>query len=172
MKYKVGDKFIVEIERIREDKKYPYELDVLYSVAEYHLNRLPRLENGVDQSSYEKGMEDAWKMATKIYKPVSEGGLTGEVIRKYFGCSSDDIHELSIQEVAKGLKQYEEDRNLDWTKVPKDTPVLVKNKVDQTWKNRYFSRYEDGVYYVYDNGATSWSGFCEVSYEEAKLAEE
>ena len=171
MKYNKGDKFVIEIEKkIEEAGLYKIKGFKTLVFDDYGLDQIGKLVRGVDQFSYNKGMEDAWMMSQKIYKPTNEGGLRGSDVKKYFGCSVDAIYKLSIQEVAKAFKHYEEDQNLDWTKVPKDTPVLVRN-AGGIWKRRYFSQYKDGLYYVYDNGATSWSGFCEIPYEEAKLAE-
>lgn len=172
MKYNTGDKFIIEIEKIRkEGGDWPYTMNNGAIVSDEWISHLTQLVDDVPENlSYDKGMEDAWKMAQRIYKPVNEGGISGSDIKRYFGCSVDDIYKLSIQEVAKALKQYEEDRNLDWSKVPVDTPVLVRIK-GGTWVKRYFARYEDGIYYTFDNGSTSWSAFMEVPYEEAKLAE-
>lgn len=175
MKYNKGDKFVIEIEKKIEEAGI-YKIKGFKSLVfdDYGLDKLKQLnipDASASLDEFNNGREDAWMMAQKIYKPTNEGGLRGSDVKKYFGCSVDDIYKLSIQEVAKAFKHYEEDHNLDWSKVPKDTPVLVRKKGGM-WKRRYFSQYKDGLYYVYDNGATSWSGFCEIPYEEAKLAEE
>ena len=71
--------------------------------------------------------------------------------------------------------EYEEPE-VDWNKVPVDTPVLVKNyKYEQIWSNRYFANYRDGIVYTYPNGTTSWSANKNASFvawEYAKLANE
>lgn len=61
---------------------------------------------------------------------------------------------------------------VDWSKVPVDTPILVKDTEDDDWMNRYFAEYKNGTVYAWCNGATSWSGKnnkCPWKY--AKLAE-
>lgn len=63
---------------------------------------------------------------------------------------------------------------IDWTKVPKDTKVLVWDVEGERKKKRYFSHYEaQGTNYpfvVYCEGATSWTGNNEiVGYKYCEL---
>lgn len=51
--------------------------------------------------------------------------------------------------------EYEE--KVDWTKVKKDTPVLVRNCQADYWNRRYFAEFKDNHVYVYNDGCTSWS---------------
>lgn len=46
---------------------------------------------------------------------------------------------------------------VDWSKVPVDTPIFVKEYYNGRWVKRYFAKYEDGKIYAWDNGTTSWS---------------
>lgn len=67
---------------------------------------------------------------------------------------------------------------IDWSKVPVDTPVLVRDENFDDWKKRYFAKYYRGNVYTFDNGATSWSAnnveyaktstwkICELAREE------
>lgn len=69
-------------------------------------------------------------------------------------------------------KEYKEPE-IDWSKVPVDTPVLVSNN-KEFWYNRYFAGVDDeGKPLVFSDGKTSWSGgeYPVVSYKYAKLAE-
>lgn len=63
---------------------------------------------------------------------------------------------------------------VDWSKVPVDTPVLVRDDSKQNWKPRYFAKYEDGAYFVYTSGQTSWSTSTNaiVEYNYIKLADD
>ena len=64
---------------------------------------------------------------------------------------------------------------IDWSKVPVDTKLLVREHGSQVWFNRYFARYGDGKVYVFREGKTSWSDNglnCEETWDFAKLAEE
>lgn len=61
---------------------------------------------------------------------------------------------------------------VDWNKVPVDTPVWVRDRDGNTWRPRYFARYENGLIYTWANGATSWSSDGIGTYwNQAKLAE-
>ena len=64
----------------------------------------------------------------------------------------------------------------DWTKVPVDTPILVKDRESDEWFRRYFAKYENEQVYAWCDGCTSWSklyGDEDCSpWNYAKLAEE
>ena len=65
-------------------------------------------------------------------------------------------------------------KEVDWTKVKVDTPILVRDYETDSWKKRYFAKYEDGEVYAFPVGGTSWtserkSDSC--SWNFAKLAE-
>lgn len=65
---------------------------------------------------------------------------------------------------------------IDWSKVPVDTPILVRYSEKHPWKHRYFARYENNRVYAWSSGADSWSAENKISntYDwcYAKLAEE
>ena len=46
---------------------------------------------------------------------------------------------------------------VDWSKVAVDTPILVRDSEKESWRKRYFAKYENGIVYAWENGATSWS---------------
>ena len=56
-------------------------------------------------------------------------------------------------------KEWLEDvkEEIDFSKLEKDTPVLVWNNEGDVPSKRYFAKYEDGEKYCYGNGKTSWS---------------
>ena len=63
---------------------------------------------------------------------------------------------------------------VDWSKVPVDTPILVRHSESNEWDRRYFAKYKNGLVYAWKQGATSWSAedpayVCDWKY--AKLAE-
>lgn len=73
---------------------------------------------------------------------------------------------------------------IDWTKVPKDTKVLVWDKPGEIKKKRYFSYYKScGAtfpFMVYCEGATSWSDiggsigyrYCELFNDDEEVEEQ
>ena len=64
--------------------------------------------------------------------------------------------------------------NVDWSKVPIDTPVLVREYETDKWIPRYFAGINgDGNVIAFENGATSWSDNGKnftLSWEYAKPA--
>lgn len=62
---------------------------------------------------------------------------------------------------------------VDWSKVEVDTPIFVRNRIEDMWKCRYFAKYEDGKVYTWCGGRTSWSNviaYEPVNWEYAELA--
>lgn len=91
------------------------------------------------------------------------------------GCTSCAFYDrddciISKQEWANS--EYVEP-SVDWSKVPVDTPILVRDIESDEWERRYFAKYEDNTVYAWSDGATSWStdsdNVCDWAY--AKLAE-
>nr|DAY08227.1 MAG TPA: hypothetical protein [Caudoviricetes sp.] len=76
------------------------------------------------------------------------------------------------------LNQYlsiaEELGIVDWSKVPVDTPILVRDLKEQDWGKRYFAFFKDGKVYAWTGGATSWSAEDDkeaLPWTDVKLAE-
>ena len=61
---------------------------------------------------------------------------------------------------------------VDWSKVPVDTKILVKDTIERKWHKRYFAKYEDGVVYTWHNGCTSFTTEETTQWDCAKLYEE
>lgn len=67
----------------------------------------------------------------------------------------------------------EPEPEIDWSKIPVDTPILVRNNNNDDWTPRYFSKYENGLIYAWCDGATSWSAEGHtLAWKYAKLVEE
>ena len=60
---------------------------------------------------------------------------------------------------------------IDWSKVAVDTPILIRDSSFSEWGKRYFAKYENGIVYAWNNGATSWSGDRCTPWKLAKLPE-
>ena len=64
---------------------------------------------------------------------------------------------------------------VDWSKVPVDTKVFVRDCDSAYWNNRYFAKFEDGKIFTWANGTTSFTakGFDDVTWwNQGKLAED
>lgn len=63
---------------------------------------------------------------------------------------------------------------VDWSKVPVDTPILVRDFETSKWEKRYFAFFENGRVNAWCGGTTSWSNeniTRTISWRYAKLAE-
>ncbi len=78
--------------------------------------------------------------------------------------------EVSLREWAE--KEYEEPP-VDWSKVPVDTPILVRDSEEEAWRKKHFAKFEYEKVHTWCCGTTSWSnddsGTC--TWKFAKLAE-
>nr|DAZ60859.1 MAG TPA: hypothetical protein [Caudoviricetes sp.] len=77
------------------------------------------------------------------------------------------------------LKEWSEQEyvkpTVDWSKVPVDTKILVRDSEDGRWEKRHFARYKNNIVFAWCNGHTSYSdsGYDVVQdWKYAKLAEE
>lgn len=64
---------------------------------------------------------------------------------------------------------------VDWSKVPVDTKILVRDSEDGRWEKRHFARYESNIVFAWNRGCTSYSvdGYDDAAgWKYAKLAEE
>lgn len=68
--------------------------------------------------------------------------------------------------------ELEEEPETDWSKVPVDTKILVKEYEDQEWKERYLAKYENGSVYAWFNGKKSNETEAHCMWNYAKLADE
>lgn len=72
------------------------------------------------------------------------------------------------------LNEEYKDPEVDWSKVPVDTKILVKNNESGFFRNRHFAKYKDGKVFAFNNGMTSFSTSEDddvTCWEFAKLAE-
>lgn len=62
---------------------------------------------------------------------------------------------------------------VDWTKVPVDTPIYVRDSEEDEWLPQYFSRFIDGKVFAWVGGKTSFSSKNKlsntISWKFAKL---
>lgn len=69
------------------------------------------------------------------------------------------------------MDEYKESE-VDWSKVPVDTKIYVRDYENVEWIPMYFAKYEDGRVYAWSAGGTAWSCSETTGWEYAKLAEE
>lgn len=83
--------------------------------------------------------------------------------------SCEGIEMINPDKALEIVMEYEP--KVDWSKVEVDTKVLVRDSKEANWKHRYFSKYEDGIIYAWNDGRTSFtSDYSEMTeWEYAKL---
>ena len=70
-------------------------------------------------------------------------------------------------------EEYKEPE-IDWSKVPVDTPIYVRNNENVPWVPRHFAEYKNGEVRAYFEGTTSFTTENQETFiwEYAKLAQE
>lgn len=82
--------------------------------------------------------------------------------------SADEIHMIPGWENSTGARtefEYAKTHGIkikyvdmvNWSKIPVDTPILVRNSENNPWEKRYFAKFVNGEIYAFYRGQTSWS---------------
>ena len=86
------------------------------------------------------------------------------------GIGCEHCHMLQLLWLMEEYEEPEEPK-IDWSKVPVDTPVLVRGCEDEEWKKMHFAECILNTVYVWEGGKTSWTTDNTYPWEYAKLAE-
>lgn len=68
-------------------------------------------------------------------------------------------------------EEYKEPE-VDWSKVPVDTLIRVKENKNDKWILRYFAKYKDGKIYAWDYGCTSKTTDCVAIWRYGEIVTE
>ena len=79
--------------------------------------------------------------------------IEGTDLYRAIGANTLVFDEKGIKNILKPLPEPE----VDWSKVPVDTPILVKHLENDEWTHRHFAKYESGKIYAWGDGMTSFS---------------
>lgn len=96
------------------------------------------------------------------------------IIFKKDNCNGIDCEQCTLLRMMWANEEYTEPET-DWSKVEVDTPILVRNLEWESWKRRYFAKFEDGTVYAWIDGKTLWTAEDEddiYAWNYAKLAGE
>ena len=127
------------------------------------------------------------KYAKEIIEIACNGGNIAVVNGKLENCrktqcnecnfNGGTIRDCEIKTRKWANSEYVEpiEPQVDWSRVPVDTPILVRHSESCGWDRRYFAKYNNGLVYAWKQGTTSWSAedpayVCDWKY--AKLAED
>lgn len=83
-----------------------------------------------------------------------------------FSCYDDALNWLFSE-----YKEEKEEKEVDWSKVKVDTPILVRNDGNSSWTRGYFAGYVHETVYAWKYGKTSWTAGDASGWKYAKLAE-
>lgn len=87
-------------------------------------------------------------------------------------CLFTDSSSCNIKKFKWGYEEYDES-DVDWSKVPVDTKIWVRDSEYGQLLPRHFAKYENNKVYAWCTGATSFSAKGNVTeWKYAKLAEE
>ena len=130
-------------------------------------------------TNYEYYKEQIERIA-RLGRRVAMDATTGEIVC----CVDIDCNECLFQgsedekcsqKAFKWADEEYKEPEIDWSKVPIDTPILVSNN-KKSWYNRYFAGIDDADrLLIFPDGRTSWSnkgrGCMILPYKYIKLAE-
>ena len=118
----------------------------------------------------------------KYAKEIAEIACNGKDIAIVAGkpmlCCEASCDTCDIEhDCTRGLKEWANSEYVeppvDWSKIPIDTPILVRDSELFAWSKEHFAKYEDETVYTWDYGKTSWSTYDGKmsSYKYAMLPE-
>lgn len=122
------------------------------------------------------------KYAKEIIDIVCETGSNPAIINNApIKCDDAQCSECKLyycNSCARGFAKWAnseyKEREIDWNKVPVDTPIYVWDNLDNssTYK-RYFAGYDkiDNMIIAFDNGGTSWNSVTTTKWDNAKIKE-
>lgn len=131
----------------------------------------------------QKLYNDGWKYYVKnvgntafvtTKRPVMDDDILDVNSGGYIKCINNISKIMPQIERNEVLNIAEELGIVDWSKVEVDTPIFVRNSIEEVWKCRYFAMYENGEVYAWRLGRTSWSNVIKnspIAWKYAKLAE-
>ena len=125
------------------------------------------------------------KNKEKYAKEILEIACNGDRIafnkttNKVVPCNRLSCSDCFFDEIGcrKAVKKWSESEYIeppvDWSKVPVDTPILVRDEDEEKFKKRHFAKYANEKVYAWNMGTTSWTADenCVTTWNCAKLAE-
>ena len=110
------------------------------------------------------------KYAKEILDIICQDGVNPAVIDNIpVNCLNTECHNCQFYGIycvgafVKWANSEYKEREIDWNKVPVDTPIYVWNNNYKEKIQRHFANFKDNIIRAFDNGKTSWTE-CNVSY--------
>ena len=112
------------------------------------------------------GQKVAVKKDTNEIIPCADIGCGGCLFGAYDSCTEKSMSWADAEYIEP------EEKEIDWTKVPIDTPILVRNSICSDWVRNHFAKYEDDFVCAWEGGKTSYTTNTKRYWKYAKLANE
>lgn len=116
---------------------------------------------------YKKQIEAIWEAGAFLAVSNGEPKRCNEI--SCLDCEFSGHGNCTTQMVHWLLDEHE-DPSVDWSKIPMDTPILVRDGEDENWMRRHFAKYIDGKVYAWKIGFSSWTASSEYDFTEWKYA--
>ena len=124
-------------------------------------------------------MKNKEKYAKEILEIACSGNslafdkTTNKVVPCNGLCCSNCLFGNNCDEAIKEWCESEYiEQPVDWSKVPVDTPILVRDSEFDGWSQRHFAKYDNITVYAWSDGRTSWTAYGKLNaHKYAKLAE-
>ena len=112
-------------------------------------------------------MKNREKFEKEILEIACFGGRLAKKDGKLCNCTASDITcdecdfkcdkdcNVKIKEWCE--QEYTGQPNVDWSKVPIDTPIFVRDDDEDRWTKRHFYKYVNGRIRTFDGGKTSFT---------------
>lgn len=127
-KYKVGDKFIIEIAEVYENVLSGIDVfeattsEPLYKIKGFNslvfdkngLDKLEKSKNSLPipySEAYKKGMNEAWEIAKKILLYPAHGGFNATELEEIFG-RTEHLWEMTPQEAKAKIEAWKEEKEI------------------------------------------------------------
>jgi hypothetical protein len=126
-------------------------------------------------TNYEKYKEQIEKI-TRLGFTFALNKDTEEIVAcPDFSCSNCTFNSTYLNGCAKEKFKWVDEEYIeqetDWSKVPVDTPILVRNLITYDWIERHFAKYENNFVYAWCDGKTSYTTDSMNYWNYAKLTE-
>ena len=120
------------------------------------------------------------KYAKEILDIVCQDGVNPAVIDNIpVNCLGTECHRCQFYDTycvgafVKWANSEYKEREIDWSKVPVDTPIYVWNNNDNRTYKRHFAGYNkvNNMIITFDDKGTSWSSATTTKWDNAKIKE-
>lgn len=115
-------------------------------------------------TNYERYKNEIEKI-TRMGRMVAVEEKTGKIIScgeitcsqcKFHSCNEESCGIIALAWADAEYVEPEE-KEIDWTRVPVDTPILVRDSMQSDWIKRHFAKYEHNFVYAWCDGKTSYT---------------